>query len=95
MDVAHDNEIIKTVALWTFPALLMIIGAIVKWSFNRQKEIIDSLSDRIHKLELDNVALKKDVEHFSYEDVIILKRDQMTVWKAIDEIKSSMGKSDG
>lgn len=78
--------------------LVSIVGFFVVKTFNK----VDAMWDKVIAIEeafknfRDDVGyvrhVKNDMES-KFEDLIILKRDQASIWKKIDEMRVTLGAS--
>ena len=98
-----DQDLLKTIAIVACPVMLSAIGWFVRGMVKSSQEMTKELQITIHQFDIVLALVKKDIEVITkeltqmviefknvksmHEDVVILKRDQQTIWCKIDELR--------
>lgn len=100
MEPALVGTEVNSIVLW---ALLMFITLLISAVFFFVKKIlnrVDSMWDKLLVLEIsvhrfdDDVGFVRSAKSElkeKLEDIIILRRDQVTIWKKIDALQAKVG----
>lgn len=107
-DPQADQLVVGVILQWVSPILLGLIGYFLRTGQRENKATLEELRRGFIELDKSQALTRKDIELVNttlanlksvqdgirvvQEDVTILKRDQITIWKRIDEIKQEYRK---
>lgn len=105
---ATEHETFRTIAVILCPILLGVLGWMIRATISKSEDSISTLSKSFIDLDKNYAIMQKDIQTINVammrinamaesmqriqEDVTILKRDQTTIWKRIDEIREDFKK---
>ncbi len=103
-----DAEILKTIAIVSSPILLAVIGWMSRQAWLKILGDIATLTGAGLIADKNSIVMSKDIERLTsavdalsgeikalrtvHEDVALLKRDQSTMWRRLDELREMMAK---
>lgn len=97
MDPALSGTEIHSITLYAMLALITVLLGIVGFFLSRVLNRVDKMWDTVQKLDFGWQNFADDVGYVKHsrselkekmEEIVILRRDQLSIWKKIDELKA-------
>lgn len=100
MDPSLSGTEVHSITLYAMLALITILLGIVGFFLSRVLNRVDKMWDIVQKLDFGWQNFSDDVGFVKHsraelkekmDDIVILRRDQISIWKKIDELKAQVG----